>query len=89
MASIISTPSTVSVQITSSMTSFTSEKRLQRGDAISTLKVKKGNLCLGNFLIDINLLQYWSCISFKQNNLNRQIDQVNCFNCQRGIYISV
>ena len=53
MASIISTPSTVSVQITSSMTSFTSEKRLQRGDAISTLRVKKGNLCLGNFLIDI------------------------------------
>lgn len=40
MASIISTPSTVSVQITSSMTSFTSEKRLQRGDAISTLKGK-------------------------------------------------
>jgi len=35
----ISTPGTVSVQITSSMTSFTSEKRLQRGDTISTLKV--------------------------------------------------
>lgn len=35
----IETPSTVSVQITSSMTSFTSEKRLQRGETISALKV--------------------------------------------------
>ena len=35
----IDTPSTVSVQITSSMTSFTSEKRLQRNETISTLKV--------------------------------------------------
>ena len=35
----IDTPSTVPVQITSSMTSFTSEKRLQRNETISTLKV--------------------------------------------------
>lgn len=35
----IETPSTVSVQITSSMTSFTSEKRLQRNETISSLKV--------------------------------------------------
>ena len=35
----IETPSSVSVQITSSMTSFTSEKRLQRSETISTLKV--------------------------------------------------
>ena len=35
----IDTPSTVSVQITSSMTSFTSEKRLQRNETISILKV--------------------------------------------------
>ena len=71
------------------MTSFTSEKRLQRGDAISTLKVKKGNLCPGNFLIDIVYYSIGLAFFFKQNNLNCQIDQVNCFNCQRGIYISV
>lgn len=35
----VDTPSTVSVKITSSMTSFTSEKRLQRNETISTLKV--------------------------------------------------
>ena len=35
----IETPATVSVQITSSMTSFTSEKRLQRNETISSLKV--------------------------------------------------
>ena len=38
MASI-STPSIVSVQISSSITSFTSEKKLQRGETIATLKV--------------------------------------------------
>ena len=35
----ISTPSIVSVQISSSITSFTSEKKLQRGETIATLKV--------------------------------------------------
>lgn len=36
----IETPSTVFVQITSSVTSFTSEKRLQRNETISLLKGK-------------------------------------------------
>ena len=35
----VSTPPVVSVQISSSMTSFTAEKRLERGETISTLKV--------------------------------------------------
>lgn len=34
----VSTPPVVSVQISSSMTSFTAEKRLERGETISTLK---------------------------------------------------
>ena len=48
----IETPSTVSVQITSSMTSFTSEKRLQRNETISTLKVSTcvSDLCFMNLV---------------------------------------
>ena len=38
MASV-STPSVVSVQISSSMTSFMAEKRLEKGETITSLKV--------------------------------------------------
>lgn len=64
----IDTPSTVSVQITSSMASFTSEKRLQRNETISTLKVSTYVLDwvfeLGNFRKLAKICFFTSLINF-------------------------
>lgn len=64
----IETPSTVSVQITSSMTSFTSEKRLQRSETISTLKVLW--ICILLFFFCLNSLDFDCDKEYKTGILN-------------------